>query len=342
MLLEGIFLPLTTPFHPDGRLFLRKLESNVERYSRTTASGMLVLGREGEGDALTDAETREVLQTAIGAAADEKVMVASVGRGSVAATLELIDAAAEAGYDAIAVRSPEFAGGAGMRLELVTYFQAVADRASLPLVMLGDHERPLAESVIANLVSHERIIGAIDSETSRDRLMRILFDQTSREVTVTNVFAAATRRMLRKAEPAGDLLPASMLGGTAVLAPSSPRLKTRTRQVGFQILAGSTGGMLDAWESGATGAVPRLGACAPQACCEVWQAFKDGDPALAAEKQERIRPAGKLVEGRQGIAALKYGCDLNAYFGGRPRLPLLPLTAEGREAIEMALAGIKN
>src|ERR1700677_959478 len=169
MLLEGIFLPLTTPFHADGRLFLRKLESNVERYSRTPASGMLVLGREGEGDALTDAETREVLKTAIGGAADEKVMIASVGRESVAATLDLIDVAAEAGCDAIAVRPPEFAGDVRMQLELTTYFQAVADRASLPLVLLGDSERPLAESIIANLMSHERIIGAIDSSTSRER-----------------------------------------------------------------------------------------------------------------------------------------------------------------------------
>ena len=97
MLLEGIFLPLTTPFHPDGRIFLRKLETNVERYSRTAASGMLVLGREGEGDALTDAETLEVLKAAIGAAADEKVMIANVGRESVSATMELVEFAAEAG-----------------------------------------------------------------------------------------------------------------------------------------------------------------------------------------------------------------------------------------------------
>jgi 4-hydroxy-2-oxoglutarate aldolase len=267
-------------------------------------------------------------------------MIANVGRESVAATLELIDAAAEAGYDAIAVRPPEFAGDARMQLELTTYFQAVADRASLQVVLIGDRERPLAEDVIANVMSHEKIIGAIDSETTRDRLKRILAAQTSREVTVTNVFAAATGRMLR--QHAGDMVPASMLGGTAILAPSARRLKTRTRQVGFQILAGSTGGMLDAWESGAVGAVPRLGACAPQACCEVWQAFKDGDPALAAEKQERIRPASRLIDGWQGIAALKYGCDLNAYFGGKPRLPLLPLTGDERRAMEEGLAGIKN
>jgi dihydrodipicolinate synthase/N-acetylneuraminate lyase len=100
--------------------------------------------------------------------------------------------------------------------------------------------------------------------------------------------------------------------------------------------------MLQAWDNGATGALPRLAACAPQACCEVWQAFKDGDPALAAEKQERVRLAGDLMEGSSGIATLKYGCDLNAYFGGTPRLPLLPLRADHREAVERLLGGLKN
>jgi len=58
MLLEGIFLPLTTPFHPDGRLFLHKLALNVEHYSRTQAAGMLVLGQTGEAEGLIDVEAR--------------------------------------------------------------------------------------------------------------------------------------------------------------------------------------------------------------------------------------------------------------------------------------------
>ena len=62
MLLEGIFIPVTTPFYPDGRVYLRKLEANVEHYSRTPVAGMLVLGDAGEADALTDAEARQTLE----------------------------------------------------------------------------------------------------------------------------------------------------------------------------------------------------------------------------------------------------------------------------------------
>ena len=64
MLLEGLHIPLTTPFHPDGRLNRRKLASNVVRYSKTPAAGLIVLGPSGEPTLLSDDETREVLSTA--------------------------------------------------------------------------------------------------------------------------------------------------------------------------------------------------------------------------------------------------------------------------------------
>ena len=35
MLLSGIHPPITTSFYPDGNIYFKKLEANVERYSRT-------------------------------------------------------------------------------------------------------------------------------------------------------------------------------------------------------------------------------------------------------------------------------------------------------------------
>ncbi len=121
-----------------------------------------------------------------------------------------------------------------------------------------------------------------------------------------------------------------------------PGVKTRLKKVGFQVLTSTTAGMLESWQAGAVGAVPRVGACAPQACCEVWQAFKDGDLPLAEEKQERVRGIARKVEGFRGVGAVKYGADLNGYYGGRPRLPLLGLTAAESSALERELDGMRN
>ncbi len=344
MLLEGIFLPLTTPFYPDGRVYLRKLEHNVGRYSLSGAAGMVVGGTAGEGDGLSSAEAVEALQVAIAVAAKEKVMVAGVSRESVYDTLKLAEAAAAAGYDAVAVRGPACVAGLG--LEMMTYFRTVADRSGLPVVLVSDTERELAVEVVGELAGHPNVIGMVEEGDSVGRVAGVLGRTAGvqREVRVTTVFAAATGRMMVPvAAGAGTFVSAESLGhgGGVATAPPVAGIKTRTKKVGFQVLFGTTRRMLEAWGAGASGAVPRMGACAPQGVCEVWQAYKDGDQALAEEKQERVRAAGKLMEGWGGVAAVKYGCDLNGYFGGRPRLPLLALDEAGREAVEVALEGLR-
>ena len=89
MLLEGLQLPLTTPFYPDGRLNLPKLEHNVARYSRTPVAGLVGLSDVGEPTMLSDEETREVLRCVVEVAAAEKALLAGVSRDSVLETLQI-------------------------------------------------------------------------------------------------------------------------------------------------------------------------------------------------------------------------------------------------------------
>src|SRR5487761_562699 len=99
MLLHGIFPPITTLFYPDGRAYYRKLEHNVDRYSRAPIAGLVVLGSTGEAVMLSDEERRLVLREAAAAAAPEKVLVAGTGAESVSETLSLTEYAASLGYD---------------------------------------------------------------------------------------------------------------------------------------------------------------------------------------------------------------------------------------------------
>lgn len=93
---------------------------------------------------------------------------------------------------------------------------------------------------------------------------------------------------------------------------------------------------------GAVGAILAFACPAPTACFEIYAAFKEGDHALAKEKQERIVEAAKRVVGDLGISGVKYAMDLNGYFGGPVRLPLLPLNAEQKFEVERLMAGSKN
>jgi 4-hydroxy-2-oxoglutarate aldolase len=135
----------------------------------------------------------------------------------------------------------------------------------------------------------------------------------------------------------------SLSGGTAVAtAPPKPAIKTRTKMVGFQIMStGSAMNLVSLLEAGAAGAMPALAACSPQGVYEAFAAFKDGDPALAAEKQQRLAEADALMA-KFGVAGIKYGCDWNGYYGGIPRLPRVPLDATERAQVEKVLAGLRN
>src|SRR5215467_7621940 len=108
MLTEGVFAALTTPFYPDERVYFRKLEANVARYSRSLLAGMVVLGSTGEAPALDDVETREVLRVSAESASAEKVLIAGLNRESLHSVLELAEVAATLQYDAVLVRTPTY------------------------------------------------------------------------------------------------------------------------------------------------------------------------------------------------------------------------------------------
>jgi dihydrodipicolinate synthase/N-acetylneuraminate lyase len=351
MLLEGIFAAVTTPFYPDGRLYLKKLEHNVDRYSRTPVAGLVLLGSTGEAVMLSDEESRTVLRVAREASAAEKVLLAGVARESLAETLRLAEFAADQQYDAVVVRTPHYYGPQMGHIEMLTYYRALADRSPLPVVLYSipkftHYELPV--DVIAELAQHPNIIGLKDSSGNIERLARIVVatrNAARRELLVTMTFAAFTGRMLANmALPEGNFVSAETLGGQAALAVAPPlaRVKTmRKKEVGFQVLNGSAHSLLASLEAGAAGGVLGLAACAPQACQEIYTAWKDNDPKLAKEKQQRVVEASALM-GELGIPGIKQACDLNGYYGGRPRTPLLPLDAEHQAKVARVMADLRN
>jgi dihydrodipicolinate synthase/N-acetylneuraminate lyase len=342
MLIQGIFAAIPTPFYSDERVYLRKLEANVEHWSRSPLAGLLVLGSNGEAVLLGDEESEQVLKVAAEAAAPEKVMVAGANRESVGQVLRLAEAAARFGYDALLVRTPVYYAAQMSRTAVETFFRTVADRSPLPILLYNiprsvPYNIPV--EVVAELASHPNILGIKDSAGDLDQIKRLIAatrNAPQRTVTVTPTFEAVTGRML-KPKPQELVTLEGMAGGATASA-----LKTRTKEIGFQVLTGSAGILLEALEAGASAAILGAASFAPEACNEVYLAWKDHDLKLAAAKQERIAGAARRVVGELGSAGVKYACDYNGYYGGLPRLPLLPPTAAEKAEIETLLAKIRS
>jgi 4-hydroxy-2-oxoglutarate aldolase len=355
VLLEGILTAATTPFTGDGKLFLHKLERNVERLSRTAISGIVMLGSTGEAVMLCDAESRDVLKSASQSASVEKVLIAGIGRESLIETLRLADFAAEHGYDAVLVRTPHFYRPQMKPAVLLNYYRMVADRSPLPVLLYSIPAYTLYDlpvDVVAELAQHPNIIGIKDSSGKIERIASLVNATKSaprRNATVTQTFTPVTSRMANASAEASAMLSTNFVslssfdGSDATVAmPTIPTVKTRTKEVGFQVIGGSAQAMLASFHAGATAAILAMAAFAPQSCAEVHMAFKDRDSVLENEKQERLINAGNRIIGVMGIPGIKYACDLNGYYGGVPRLPLLPLTAEDQQEVASLLTSIHS
>ena len=359
MLLHGIFPPITTPFYPDGNVYFKKLESNVERYSRTPCAGVVVLGSTGEAILLSDQERRDVLKTTREATAPNKVLIAGTGIESAIETLRLTEYAAELGYDIAMVRTPHYYKKQMQPANILAFYRTVADRSPLPVIIYNFPQATgydIPAELVIELAEHPNLIGIKESSGDVEKVRKMVEGTRPirRSATVTETFEAVTPRMLAAAEGPGasngangGLVPIGALAGTSSKPSSSAvtvvgKMKTRQKEVGFQVLVGAANRLHPSLEAGAAGAILAFACVAPTACYEVYAAWREGDPGLAREKQQRIAQAAQRVVGELGIPGVKYGMDFNGYFAGPARLPLLPLTAEVKGEIELLLTDVRN
>ena len=359
MLLSGILPPITTPFYPDGNVYFKKLESNVERYSRTPVAGIVVLGSTGEAIMLSDQERRDVLKCAREATAPNKVLVAGTGIESAIETLRLTEYAAELGYDVAMVRTPHYYKKQMQPANILAFYRTVADRSPLPVIIYNFPQATgydIPAELVIELAEHPNLIGIKESSGDVEKVRRMVAGtrHIKRCATVTETFDAVTPRMLASSGSSGSsgengvLVPVGALSGTMGSKPSSTavtvvgNLKTRQKEAGFQVLVGAAHKLHPSLDAGSVGAILAFACLAPTACYEIYAAWKEGDAELARQKQERIALAAQRVGGDLGIPGLKHGIDYNGYFGGPSRLPLLPLTAEVKAEIERLLADVRN
>jgi len=349
MLLHGIFPPVTTPFNPDGGVYYRKLEFNVDRYSRSPVAGIVVQGSTGEAILLSDQERRDVLKAAMEAAAPHKGMIAGTGIESATETLRLTEYAAQLGYDAAMVRTPHYYKAQINRPQnMLAFYRTVADRSPLPVIIYNFPQATgydIPVEVVVELAEHPNIVAIKESSGSIEKVQKMvaLTRHIKRTVAVTEVQEAVTGRMMKAAEAAassGSLPIAGQSSSAAVAVVGG--LKTRQKEVGFQVMVGAANKLEPSLAVGAVGAILAFACCAPTACFEIYAAWKEMNEKIAHEKQERIAEAAVKVVSDLTIPGVKYAMDLNGYYGGPVRLPLLPLTAEEKATVEKLMEGIKN
>lgn len=119
---SGVFTIAATPFLPDGALDLDSIDTMVEFYAKSGATGLTILGIMGEAGKLSAAESETVIRR-VAAQADMPVIVGVSAPGL--ATIQALSATAmEQGAAGVMVAPPK-----NLRTDdqIISYFQLVAE-----------------------------------------------------------------------------------------------------------------------------------------------------------------------------------------------------------------------
>ena len=163
--LNGIFPPIPTPFINE-KVAYDKLAANIERWNPTGLKGFVVLGSNGEYNALSEEEKRAVVDTVVQSAADEMLVIAGTGCESTVETVRLTEDCAKLGADAALVVTPHYYGGRMNEAALINYYSTVADQSPIPILLYNVPKFThinMAANLIARLSEHPNIIGLKDS-----------------------------------------------------------------------------------------------------------------------------------------------------------------------------------
>jgi 4-hydroxy-2-oxoglutarate aldolase len=168
MNLRSVFPPMPTPFE-NGEINEAAIGSNIARWMASGLGGVVVLGTNGEAALLDDEECDRVVAAARPHIPEDRVLIAGVGRESTRATVAAARRAANAGADAVLVRTPSFYRAHLPPSAIAVHYTAVADASPVP-VLLYNYPAftgvTLSAELIGRLAQHPNIIGI--KETSTD------------------------------------------------------------------------------------------------------------------------------------------------------------------------------
>jgi 4-hydroxy-2-oxoglutarate aldolase len=174
--LRGVFPPLVTPFHEDGRLDLSAFAANLEAYASEDLAGYLVLGSNGEAASLEFDEKLALIRAAR-SGAGRRTLLAGTGLESTRATIQLTRAAGELGADAALLLTPSYYKPQMTLAALQRHFEAVAEASPIPVLLYSVPQftgLPFPVPLAAALAPHPRIAGMKESSGDLALLDRIL------------------------------------------------------------------------------------------------------------------------------------------------------------------------
>lgn len=102
----------------------------------------------------------------------------------------------------------------------------------------------------------------------------------------------------------------------------------------IDVLAGTANTLFPAMMMGAKGGIVSLANAFPDVCALLYDKIVAGDIKGAQQLHFVLGELNSRVSGSYGVAGVKYATEITGFYGGDPRLPLLPLTDADKKKIK--------
>lgn len=178
MKLEGVILPVTTPFDAaTGEVAPISFRENLRAWLDEGVSGFVVAGSTGEAPLLDESEILQLAEWARDIVPPERFLIAGTGAESTRSAVRMARAVAEVGADAVLVRPPAYYRKAMNPETVRRHFEALADSVPIPVILYNIPQFvpvDITAGLLAELGAHTNIIGIKDSSGDLKNLGALL------------------------------------------------------------------------------------------------------------------------------------------------------------------------
>jgi 4-hydroxy-tetrahydrodipicolinate synthase len=171
----AVITAMVTPFRDDHGVDLDRAQELAAHLVRNGSDAVVVAGSTGESPTLTHAEKAELFRAVRAAVGDQGRMLCGTGTYSTAETLELTQAAEDAGADGILVVTPYY--NKPPQRGLIAHFERVADATDLPIMAYNIPSRTatrIEHDTLLRLAERPNIVAVKDSTGDFQGLSKLI------------------------------------------------------------------------------------------------------------------------------------------------------------------------
>jgi 4-hydroxy-tetrahydrodipicolinate synthase len=181
-MLRGIVPPLVTPLLDNNTLDLDGLNNLIEHVIAGGVHGLFILGTTGEAQSLSYDLRVEMIKQTARILESRLPLLVGISDTSLADSISLSQAAADAGADAL-VSAPPYYFATGQS-ELAEFYESLIPQLELPIYLynMPSHTKVnFAPSTVRRIAENEKVIGFKDSSANGTYFQQVMYEMRDRK-----------------------------------------------------------------------------------------------------------------------------------------------------------------